>query len=455
MRTTAPALAAAAALTAMAFSSRLPLSPDHLLPRRGGYFLYLGAWSLFSSRLGRGVFTVVTLGVLIPSAVLLCLALWRAVGRRLPSSWNGKAGLALGPIIALVLAMRLWTHLFDMAQSVWFPYASMSPWEPVLVFASLFLIIGLAAAASSAWVEGRRRRAVVLLGVLVVMDVSGALLAYSSGVGRPLRAEAPRGRTLFIILTETEKGPDRDAYLLAPDVFSDRDPRPFYEDLASGRRDARTLPALRALYEEEIKRWDVEGLRRALLLGARRGDALARSLLLSHLAAVTPSPEASQALRSLADEDAYRIGPVGAAAIARAYAHLGDAASASRWAKKAESGPSGVPEGLLDLEKGAALKPGRISGILRGAARARVALYRKRDPAAPYLLDVAGLVASAPPDAKGRFSFTGLPAGRYYLALALPEGPRGEVSVLGHRGDILLDARRPALDLPPLAVKFD
>lgn len=454
MRALAPALAAAAALTAMLFASRLPLSPDYLLPRRGGYPLFLGAWSLFSSPLGRGVFAAVTLGVLIASAVLLCLALWRAAGRRLPASWNGKAGLILGPVLALALAVRLWTHLLDLVQSVWFPYGSMSPWESILVFASLSLIIGLAAASSAAWVEGQRRRASILLGALLVLDIGGGLLAYSSGVGRPLRADEPRGRTLFLVLTETEKGPGRDAYLLAPDVFSDRDPRPEYEALASGRRDARTLPALRALYEEEVKRWDMEGLRRALLLGVRRGDALAYSLLLAHLSAAPPSSEAFAALGALADEDAFRIGPLGAAAIARAFAHLGDMAAASSWAKKAEAGPHGVPAGLLGLEKDAPLGPGRISGTLRGAARARVALYLKRDPAAPYLLDAAGLVSSSRPDAEGRFSFTGLPAGRYYLAIALPEGPRGEVSVSGHRGDILLDARRPARRLPPLTVKL-
>lgn len=453
MRALAPALAAASALAAMLFASRLPPSPDHILPRRGGYLLFQGAWSLFSTPLGRGVFAVVTTGVLIASVVLLCLALRRAGGRRLPPSWNEKVVLILGPVLALILAARLWAHLLDLVQTVWFPYGSMSPWEPATVLAGLFLVLVLAAGASAAWVEGRRRRASILLAALVALDISGGLLAYSRGVGRPTRAEEPNGRTLFVVLTETEKGPGRDVYLLTPDVFSPRDPRPGYAILASGRRDARALPVLRALYEEEVKRWDMEGLRRALLLGVARGDALARSLLLSHLSVVTPSAAALAALKALADEDVYRVGPLGAAAIARAYAHLGDAAAASAWARKAEAGPRGVPEGLLGLATGTPLKPGRISGTLRGAARFRVALYRRRDPSAPYLLDASGLVASAEPDARGRFSFAGLPAGRYYLALALPEGPRGEVGVLGHRGDILLDARRPARDLPPITVK--
>ncbi|OGS39712.1 MAG: hypothetical protein A2506_03845 [Elusimicrobia bacterium RIFOXYD12_FULL_66_9] len=453
MKKLAPAAAAAAALAAMLFASRLPISPDYLLPRRAGYFLFEDAWVLFSSPLGRGIFTAATLGLLILPVVLLCRALWLAAGRKTPSTWSGRAGLALGPVLALVLAVRLWTRLLDLVQTVWFPYGSMSAWEPVLVFLNLFLILGFAGSAATAWVEGRRRRATLLIGALIVMDVLAGVLAYSRGVGRPLQADQPRGRTLFIILTETEKGPGRDAYLLAPDVFSDRDLRPSYEALASGGRDARTLPALRALYEEELKRWDMPGLRRALLLGISRGDVLAASLLLSHLSAVPPSPDALKALKVLADEDAYRVGPLGAAALARAYAHQGDEASASRWAKKAGVGPRGVPAGLLGLEKGSALKSGRISGMLRGAPLSRVALYRRRDPAAPYLLDVAGLVASARTDAKGRFVFTGLPAGRYYLALAIPEGARGEVSVVGHRGDIHLDARRPSRELPPLTVK--
>jgi hypothetical protein len=109
----------------------------------------------------------------------------------------------------------------------------------------------------------------------------------------------------------------------------------------------------------------------------------------------------------------------------------------------------------LSAPSGGALKPGRISGTLRAASPARVALYLKPDPAAPYLLDAAGFVAAAAPDARGRFSFSGLTAGRYYLAVAFPagDGPRGEISVSGSRGDLILDARRPSLDLPPLTIK--
>jgi hypothetical protein len=256
-------------------------------------------------------------------------------------------------------------------------------------------------------------------------------------------------------MTQGPQGPDHDVYTLAPDVFAGPDPRPALRALASGPDDARVLPALRALYEEEEKRWDLAGLQDSLLLGADRGDTLAASLLVSHLAAVPPSPAALKALSHLADEDSWRIGPLAAAELSRAYAHLGDAAAAGRWAAKAD-GPLGVAPGLLGPAESGALRSGRITGTLSAPGRARVALYRKADPEAPYLLGAAGLVAAAEPDAKGRFSFTGLTAGRYYLAVAQSAGddPRGEISVSGNRGDLILDEKRPTLDLPALALKF-
>lgn len=140
-----------------------------------------------------------------------------------------------------------------------------------------------------------------------------------------------------------------------------------------------------------------------------------------------------------------------AARIARAYAHLGEAASARAWAAKAA-----IPAGLLGLDGGGALKPGRVAGTMKGLPTLRAALYRRPDAVAPYLLDASGFVAAADPDAKGRFAFEGLPAGRYYLAFAFPadpEGLRGDVVVSGHRGDIILDARRRAVDLPAIVLR--
>jgi hypothetical protein len=94
--------------------------------------------------------------------------------------------------------------------------------------------------------------------------------------------------------------------------------------------------------------------------------------------------------------------------------------------------------------------------VLRAPGRARIALYARADASAPYLLDAAGFVASTTPDSRGRFEFRGLAAGRYYLAVALSSenGRRGEVSVSGARGDLILDASRAAVDLPPLTVSF-
>ncbi|MDE2490257.1 MAG: hypothetical protein KGM24_05380, partial [Elusimicrobia bacterium] len=84
----------------------------------------------------------------------------------------------------------------------------------------------------------------------------------------------------------------------------------------------------------------------------------------------------------------------------------------------------------------------------------RVALYRLDGPGAPCLLDASGLVASGEPDARGRFSFSGLGAGRYCLVAALPDdaGSAG-ASVSGPDEEIVLDARRPAVVLPPLALR--
>ncbi|MBI3565158.1 MAG: hypothetical protein HY079_08180 [Elusimicrobia bacterium] len=236
-------------------------------------------------------------------------------------------------------------------------------------------------------------------------------------------------------------------------MFSGPDRRAALRVEAARPGDARALPALRALYEEETKRWDLSGLRTALLAGVARRDPLAVSVLLAHLRSAAPSAEALAALGAVADEDSWRVGSSGAAAVSRAYARLGDPVAASRWAEKAGAG---IPPGLLDAASGGALRPGRVRGTLRASGPARVALYAKDDSAAPYLLDAGGFVASAEPDARGRFEFAGLPAGRYYLAVAVPEGDgrRGEVSVTGSRGDIVLDPRRPALDLPPLSVVF-
>jgi hypothetical protein len=448
------ALGAAAALAAMLFASRLPPSADFLLPRRGGFALYRACWALFSAFAGRAAFSAAAVVLLLACAAALAFELNRARPKNLPPSWGARAGLAAGPFFAAVLAARVGVRVLDLVQLVWFPYGSMDAREPLAVFLLCALALVPAASAARAWVAGRRRGATLLFGTLVLLDAAGAALGAAEGIGRPLAEPPARGKTRYVVLTEDARGPGHEEYALPPDVFQDPDPRPWLRSAASGRRDARILTALRRLYEEETKRWDVPGLRSALLLGAARGDALAPSLLLAQSASVPPSPEASAALAVLADEGVWRVGPRGAAAISRAYSHLGDRAAAKIWGAKSW-GPRGVAPGLLGESSGGALAPGRISGSLRAPGRARVALYLKTDPAAPYLLDASGLVAAVEPDAKGRFVFSGLTAGRYYLAVAFSagDGPRGEVSVSGSRGDLILDARRPSLDLPPLTIK--
>lgn len=448
------ALLASAALAAMLFASRLPPGADFFLPRRGGSGLYRAAWALFAAPGARTAFSAVVALVLLACAAAFVLDLRRAA-RKPHKSWNTRLGLLIGPVFALLLAVRLGGAVLDLVQLVWFPYGGMNAREPFAAFALFVIALAPAATAARHWVGGRRRSATVLFGTLVLLQIAGAVYGGAKGVGRVPAAPPARGRTLYVVLTEGQKGPDHEIYSLEHDVFFDPDPRPYYRALAQGEHDARVLPALRALYESETKRWDLGGLRDALLLGVSRGDALAPSLLLAHLTAAPPSPEARAALGALADESTWRIGPLGAAALARACAHQGDAEAAARWAAKS-GGPNGIAPGLLGLSKAGGERLGSIRGTVRAPGASRVALYVKQDPAAPYLLGAAGLAAAAEPDAHGHFSFSGLALGRYYLALAVSneDGRRGEVSVSGSRGDLILDARRPALDLPPLTIRF-
>src|SRR6185312_1571098 len=207
-----------------------------------------------------------------------------------------------------------------------------------------------------------RRRATKLLLALVLLDVGFLALAMSHGVGRGLPS-AGSGRTLYVVLAQTPRGPDRQVYSLKPDVFAGADPRPELLAIGSTPNDARALPALRALYEQDEKRWDLDGLRAALLLGINRDDMLAASMLLGHAAAAAPSIELRAALDVLADEKLWRVGPLAAAQLARAYRHQGDAAAAKAWAAK-----SGVAPGLLVQEEDVPLKKSKISGTLLSPA---------------------------------------------------------------------------------------
>ncbi|MCR4294278.1 MAG: carboxypeptidase-like regulatory domain-containing protein [Elusimicrobia bacterium] len=439
MKCAPPALGAGAALAAMLFASRLPITLDFILPRRAGWPLFQVAHEALSRSGPREAFTAGISLIMLASLARFGWLLAAAVrGRR----WSGRDFLARGLLVALVLFLTRWSFAiwFEVSQKVWFPYGSLDAWEPLV---NLLVCALIAFCAMTASLAGLSPRPAPLRGPAAWTAVNAlAAFAAFSLYGAWSPGESPaESRRLFVVLTEEEGRPGQAAYDLP--VAAERD---------VAKAGVHRLESLRALYERRAKLMDPAGLRSALMLGMKHHDDLARSLLLDHLSVAPPSPGALGALGALADETAHRIGPMGASRIALAYARLGDAAQAAVWARRGAEGPRGIPAGLLDLTGGGALAPGRVSGKIEGLKPLRIALYRKADPAAPYLLDAAALVASAAPDARGRFSFSGLPAGRYYLALAF-EVPGRELRVRGHRGDLTLDARKPALELPLLSIK--
>lgn len=439
MRCAPPALGAGAALAAMIFASRLPITLDFILPRRAGWTLFSLAHDALSRPVPRAAFTGVIALLLLGSLARFFWLLVAAIRRR---RWSGGGFLSRGLLIALILLLTRWSFSIwlEVSQKAWFPYGSVNALEPI---ANLLVCAAIAYCAMTASLASVSPGPAPLRApaAWATANALAALSAFSLyGAWAP--AEAPvESRRLFVVLTEEEGRPGQAAYDL-----------PVAAERNVAKAGVNRLESLRGLYERRAKLMDPAGLRSALMLGVSYHDDLARSLLLDHLAAAPPSPGALGALGALADETAHRIGPMGAARIALAYARLGDAAQASVWARRASEGPRGIPAGLLDLTGGGALTPGRVSGRIEGLRPLRIGLYRKTDPAAPYLLDAAALVASVEPDARGRFSFTGIQAGRYYLAFAF-EVPGRELRVRGHRGDLTLDAGKPALELPLLSIK--
>lgn len=437
-RCIAPALGAGAALSAMIFASRLPVTLDFILPRRAGWALFVLAHEALSRSGIRQAFTW-TVSLLLAGALARFVWLIVIAARRL--KWSGRDFLARGFALAVVLLLARWSFSiwFEVSQKVWFPFGSLNVVEPFANIIFCFSILFCAMAAALACLSPRPARRIML--AWAAANGVAAVLAFSAYGAWGASSSPEDARRLYVVLTEEDGRPSQVAYDL-----------PLASEPGVGMSGVRRLESLRALYELRAKLMDPAGLRSALMLGVKYNDDLARTLLLDHLSAAPPSPQALGALGALADETAQRIGPMGAARIALAYAHLGDVAQAAIWAKRGAEGPRGIPAGLLDLSGGGALKPGRISGRLEGLKPLKIALYRKTDPGAPYLLDAGGLVASTEPDAKGRFSFNGLTAGRYYLAFAFE--PRGrELRVLGNRGDLALEAKKTALDLPTLTIK--
>ncbi|PIR19712.1 MAG: hypothetical protein COV48_00460 [Elusimicrobia bacterium CG11_big_fil_rev_8_21_14_0_20_64_6] len=436
-RAVPPAFTAALALTAMLFASRLPVTLDFILPRRAGWPLFALGFELLSRPGPRRFFTT---GVTLLMLGALGRFIWLVSAAVRGRKWSLREFLGRGFAVALVLLLMHWSFSiwFEISQKVWFPLGSLNVLEPYANLLVFFLILFCAMSVALAFLSPRPPPifAAFLSWAAANAFAAVAAAAVYGAWSAPVVPEA--GRRLFVVLTEEAGRPGQSAYDL---------PVSPAQELAKGG--VRRLESLRASYESNAKLMDPAGLRQALMRGVKDNDDLARSLLLESLSSAPPSPEALGALGALADETAHRIGPMGASRIALAYAHLGDAAQAALWAKRGEQGPRGIPAGLLDLKGGGALKPGRISGRLEGRTPLKIGLYRKANPAAPYLLDAAGLAASTEPDAKGRFSFSGLTAGRYYLAFAF-EVPDGAIRVAGHRGDLKLDARRSTLDLPPL-----
>ncbi len=438
----------------MIFASRLPATLDFILPRRAGWFLFESGLAVLSRPSGREIFSIGVSLLFIGALSRFAFLIGGAVRGR---KWSARDFLLRGLKIALVLAlMRVsFTIWFEVSQKVWFPFGSMNAFEPFANFIVCSAIAFMTMRTSVRLLGAKPPSFVPELAPWASGAAAAAVLAWA-GCGAwtsPVPArDAAAPRRVFVVLTEEEGRPGQTAYdIPAPPVAAVLDSL----ERGLGKSSAGKLQTLRFLYEARAKLMDADGLRRVLLAGARQDD-LARSLLLAHLSVAAPGAGAVAALGALADEKTYRIGPMGASRLALAYARLGEPAQAAAWARKAGEGPRGIPAGLLDLTTGGASRPGLVAGRVDGLRPARVALYRKSDPAAPYLLDAAGLVASTVPDAKGRFSFTGLQSGRYYLALAFDsaDAPRGEIRVSGHRGDLSLDARKASLDLPPLTIKL-
>ncbi|UPT73712.1 MAG: hypothetical protein M0D55_17960 [Elusimicrobiota bacterium] len=447
-----PALGAGAALAAMIFASRLPPTLDFILPRRAGWALYSGAFDLLSRPGARTAFSAAAVLLLLASAGLF---LRRALAAARWRTWSPRERLARAWGLLLALALARWSFVvwLEVSQRVWFPFGSLDPLEPAANLAACGGILWLAGRACLGFLAPKRASlsdALAGWAAGTALAAAAAAVAYGAWTPPPAPAAAawsagaPRLRVL--VLTEEEGRPSRTVYDL---------PAPSAEAVlaAAEERAARPgvhrLALLRALYSERAKLMDPEGLRRALSLGARLGDDLARSLLLAHLASAPPTAAGRAALDALADETAHRVGPAGAARLALAYARFGDGARAAYWARESAASPRGVPEGLLDLSGEVPSNPGRIAGRVLGDRPARVALYRREGPGAPYLLDAAALAAAAAPAPDGRFAFAGLRPGRYYLAFAFdPATARaGELRVSGHRGDVVLDGRRGAAEL--------
>lgn len=468
------AVAASLALAAAFYLPRLPASLDGLLPRRAGFSLFARLVAAGQTRQGRAAAMAAAYLALLLAAVSLARrarAAWRRFKPQLTAAGRGerlaRAVCALAGFYLLLRAARFGlAAALDLLQNAFYPPESLSLAEPLwtwlafLVFTAAFL---RAAAALLEWTLSGGPLALELArewaGWTAALVAPGLALylwgAAAYDAGKPSLAAAaalpppPAGVRRLAILTEAEGKPSQEPFTLALGV-------PGQSDYSQQRLDAaeRFLSRGRSVYARAARRFlysgrafamDAPGLRRALSAGAAAGDPLARTLLLEHLGCASDSPETRAALDALADESRWRAGALAAERLSSAYARLGDAEAAARWRLRLKSLPGSPAPGLLP-EPAASAPRGEISGRVTGLPGGRVALYCRLSEFAPYALGPGQLVDSAPLDAAGRFRFLRLPEGGYFLAVSRDEpGETGrDLSLLGHRGDIVLTRRKPA-----------
>jgi hypothetical protein len=468
-----PAGFAAAGLAALTLLNRLPAAPDFVVPRRPGWAVYSLALAAARGPAGR----------LLPAAALLLVAaavllagreFWLALDWRQNQDRLKRPPVALGVLAgaaALLLAARLAAAAwFDLIFNAWFAPGDADLREPILAaLGTVWVVFWLCAAlaALGRWAAGGLgkdlRRAALCAAALLVpglglrawaglrCDASARSLAQAAGIPRE-----PVGRETVLVLSEPQGRADFSVYEAAMGIagtadLSEPSLRRLEGWLAVRPRSVWRDQARRLLWEGYARRQDVGRLRGSLWAAERRRDPLAWFILAQHLSCAPPDVLAVDLLDSMADERRWRIGGRAALLLAQAYAHLGLAQPAASWSARAQEA-LGLAAGLsAPLAVAGALRPGAIFGRIRGLSRVRVALFARRDLQEPYSLGPDRLVASAWADSAGRFRFSGLSAGDYYMCLSVPGSelpPRREdVSVRGHRGDILLSSRKTSAEV--------
>ena len=472
-RLDAAALAAAAALAIAFWLPRLPASLGAISPRRAG-FAPLSALVALQAPGTRAAAMAAAYAFMALAALVLALRArehWRRFAPGLAAlGWGERAAravcLAAGVFLLARAARFGLTASLDLLQNAFYPPESLSVLEPVwtlLAFAWFGVAFVRAAAALLEWTLSSGPLAAELardwIGWAAALLAPGLALFLwgwaAFDAGKPSLAAAAglpppaAGARRLAILTEQDGRPAQQPYTLDLGRPGDTDYDAARLDaaerfLARGRS-VYARAALRFLYAGRAFESDPEGLRRALALGLSAGDPLARALLLSHLGCASGSARAHELLDALSDETRWRVGPAAAARLSAAYARQGDAAASRRWRALAQ-GPAEAPApGLLE-ETAAQAPQGAIAGALTGVPGARVGLYCRPEEFSPYALSPGQLVAAAVPDDRGRFRFADLPFGAYFLAVSqdLPARPKAPLSVLGHKGDLVLTRRRPA-----------